>query len=203
MDKPDALIIPVLNIIGPVGIGKTSVAFAISDLFQYDYDEVFPHAVIDLDDVRREWPAPKDDPFNMAVGFKNLAVVWKNYQEAGSKCLIIPSVMETPENFDEIRNAVPGADIFVVRLTAPLHINHERIRGRENTENGLKWHLDRSTQLAQELAEKKLEHITLETEGKQPNEIAKEIVEHWGVLERCNVKTNGSKAMTHGLNLRA
>lgn len=179
--------IPVLSIIGPVGIGKTSVAFAISDIFQYDYDKVLPHALIDLDDVRRAWPTPKDDPFNMAVGFKNLAAVWKNYQEAGARCLIIPSVMESPEDFDNIRTAVPEADIFVVRLTAPLHVNHERIRGRETTEGGLKWHLDRSTQLARELDEKKLEHMTVSTEGKQPKEIAQEIVERWGVLKQFGI----------------
>jgi adenylylsulfate kinase len=176
--------VSVLNIIGPVGIGKTSVAFAISDIFQYDRDEVFPHALIDLDDVRREWPAPEGDRFNMALGFKNLAAVWKNYQEAGAKCLIIPSVMESPDDFDKIRAAVPGADIFVVRLVAPLHVNHKRIRGREKTEDGITWHLERSTQLAKELEEKKLEHIVINTEGRQPDEIAREIAERWGVLSR-------------------
>lgn len=177
-------IIPVLNIIGPVGIGKSSVAFAISDIFQYDYDQVTPHALVDLDDVRRSYPAPEGDSFNMAMGFKNLAAVWKNYHEAGAKCLIIPSVMESPDDFDKIRAVVPGADIFVVRLVAPLHINHERIRGREKTEEGLNWHLNRSTQLAKELAEKKLEHIVIDTEGKQPDEIAREIVSQWGALDK-------------------
>jgi adenylylsulfate kinase len=179
--------VPLLNIIGPVGIGKTSVAYAISDIFLYDYGHVLPHAVIDLDEVRREWPAPDDDPFNTALGFKNLRAVWKNYQEAGAQCLIIPNVTESPEDLDKLRGAVPGADIFVVRLTAPLHVNHDRIRSREKTEGGLQWHLDRSTQLARELAEKKLEHIVVDTENKQPQDIATEIVERWGVVERLRV----------------
>jgi hypothetical protein len=59
--------VPLLNIIGPVGIGKTSVAFAISDIFQYDRAEVFPHALIDLDDVRRQWPAPKMIPLTWTL----------------------------------------------------------------------------------------------------------------------------------------
>lgn len=180
-------VVPVLNIIGPVGIGKTSVAYAISDIFQYDYDHVLRHAIVDLDEVRRQWPAPEKDPFNTALGFKNLAAVWKNYQAAGAECLIIPNVTENAEGFDELHAAIPGADIFVVRLTAPLHINHERIRGREKTENDLKWHLDRSTQLARELDEKKLEHIAIDTEGKQPAEIAREIVEYWGVLKQFGI----------------
>jgi hypothetical protein len=180
--------IPVLNIIGPVGIGKTSVAFAISDIFQYDYNQVLPHALIDLDDVRRAWPTPENDAFNMELGFKNLASVWSNYKEAGAKCLIIPSVMESTEDFDKIRIAVPGADIFVVRLIAPLQVNHDRIRGRETTEDGLKWHLDRSVQLAQELAEKKLEHVVIDTENKQPKKIAREIVDQWSILQNFGIR---------------
>jgi adenylylsulfate kinase len=176
-------VVLVLNIIGPVGIGKTSVAYAISNIIQYDYGRVLPHAIVDLDDVRRSWPAPEHDPFNMTVGFKNLAAVWKTYQDAGAKCLIIPNVRESSKDFDKVRTAVPGADIFVVRLAAPLRVNHDRIRGRENIVSGLEWHLDRSTQLAQELEEKKLEHVVVETEGKQPDEIAREIVAQWAALQ--------------------
>lgn len=95
--------------------------------------------------------------------------------------------MESTEDFDKIRIAVPGADIFVVRLIAPLHVNQDRIRDRETTEDGLKWHLDRSTQLAQELAEKKLEHVVIDTENKQPKEIAQEVIGHWGVLEQLGI----------------
>lgn len=175
--------VPVLNLIGPVGIGKSSVASAISDIFQYDCSPALPHALIDLDDVRRAWPAPMDDPFNMALGFKNLTSVWNNYREAGAKCLIIPNVIESAEDFEKIRDTVPGADIFVVRLAAPLAVNHERIRGREKSEDSLSWHLERSTQLAKELAEKKLEHIVIDTESKQPKQIAKEIVASWKVLD--------------------
>jgi hypothetical protein len=174
--------VPVLNIIGPVGIGKTSVAFAISDIFQYDCNPPLPHALIDLDDVRRAWPAPKTDPFNMALGFKNLAAVWNNYREAGAKCLIIPNVMESPEDFDKIRAAVPRADIFVVRLVASIDVNHERIRGREKHEAGLKWHLERSTQLAKMLAEKKMEQIVIDTDSKQPDQIAREITASWKIF---------------------
>src|SRR4030081_1642446 len=97
-------IIPVLNIIGPVGIGKTSVAEAISKIFTYD--QPTPHAIIDLDDVRRSYPAPQNDPFNMALGYKNLAAVWHNYAEAGARCVIIPNVTESQEHIDEIRRAI-------------------------------------------------------------------------------------------------
>lgn len=174
-------IVPVLNIIGPVGIGKSSSADAISELLEYEY--MVPHAVVDLDHVRRAYPATTQDPFNMELGFKNLAVVWKNYQDVGAKCLIVPSVMESREHLEKLRACVPGADIFVVRLVASLEVNHARIRGREKTVDSLNWHLQRSTQLAKELAEKKLEKVIIDTEGKQPSDIGREIIHKWGIAE--------------------
>lgn len=171
--------IPVLNIIGPVGIGKSSAADAVSQLLEYEY--ILPHAVVDLDHVRRVYPESKQDPFNMELGFKNLVAVWKNYRSAGAQYLIIPSVMESREHLDKIRTSIPGADIFVVRLSAPLEVNHDRIRGREKNIDSLHWHLQRSTQLAKELSEKQLEHVIVETEGKQPLDIGREIICKWGV----------------------
>lgn len=176
--------VPVLNIIGPVGIGKSTCADTISDILIDVYE--IPHAVVDLDDVRRAHPAPKEDSFHMELGFRNLAAIWQNYQEAGAKCLIIPSVMENQAHLDKIRMSVPGADLFVVRLSSSLEVNHERIRGREKTVDSLNWHLNRSTQLAQELSEKKLENIIVDTEGKQPSDIAREIINKWRVVEWFN-----------------
>lgn len=183
MTRQNRKIVPVLNIIGPVGIGKSTTAGAISEVLEYDYK--LPHAVVDLDDVRRSYPAPSDDPFNMDLGFKNLAVVWENYQAAGSLCLIIPSVMESKENLDRIRTSVRGADIFVVRLVASMETNHARIRSREKTVDSLNWHLQRSTQLAKELSEKKLENLIVDTEGKQPMEIGREIIDNWGIVGKA------------------
>ncbi|SEM79586.1 hypothetical protein [Paenibacillus sp. OV219] len=173
--------VPVLNIIGPVGIGKSSTADAISEFLEYDH--ALPHAVVDLDHVRRGFPPPKDDPFNKVLGFNNLAAVWNNYRSFGAKCLIIPSVMESDEDLNKIRLSVPGADLFLVRLVASLDVNHARIRGREKTVDSLNWHLKRSTQLAEELAVKKLEHVVVDTENKSPSEIAREIIRKWGIVE--------------------
>lgn len=180
MTKRDRTV-PILNIIGPVGIGKSTTADAISEILEYDYS--LPHAVVDLDHVRRAYPAPREDKFNMELGFQNLAAVWENYRAAGATCLIIPSVMETQENLNRLRMSVPCADIFVVRLVASLAVNHARIRAREKTEASLNWHLNRSTQLAKELAETKLEHLIVNTDGKHPSDIAREIISAWRILE--------------------
>jgi len=173
--------IPVLIIIGPVGIGKSSTADAISELLGDEY--TIPHAVVDLDDVRRAYPAPREDGFHMELGFINLGSIWKNYQAVGAKCLLIPSVMEKQEHFDKVRMSVPGADLFVVRLRASLEVNHARIRGREKTIESLNWHIQRSTFLAKDLEERKLENAIVDTDDKQPYDIAREIITKWGIIE--------------------
>ncbi|SFJ33364.1 hypothetical protein SAMN02799624_04111 [Paenibacillus sp. UNC496MF] len=182
--------VPVLIIIGPVGIGKSSTADALSEALEYDH--ALPHAVVDLDHVRRGFPPPQDDPFNKELGFSNLAAVWSNYRSHGAKCLIIPSVMESQADLNEIRRSVPGAELFLVRLVASLEVNHARIRGREKTFESLNWHLRRSAQLAAELAVKKLEHVVVDAENKPPSEIAREIIRRWGIVEWHRSTEDGS-----------
>lgn len=173
--------VPVLNLLGPVGVGKSTTAAAVSKALT---NKNIPHAVADLDNIRERHPTPAEDPFNMTIAFRNLASVWKNYQMAGAKCLILPGVMHKPSEFDDIRKAVPGADIFVVRLEAPLEIIHARLRGRELDLDSLHWHLDRSTRQAKELAEKKFEMLLVGTMGKTPKEVAWQIVDQWHALAK-------------------
>ena len=178
----ETAVVPVLNIIGPVGIGKTSAAFAISDLLQA---ASVSHAVADLDYLRRAFPAPPDDPFHMRLGFRNLAAVWDNYRESGAQCLMVPSVMESPEDIEALRTAVPGAEIFVTRLSAPMSVTHQRIRGRENRVESLEWYLARAVQLEAELTEKGLEHIVVETGGLDIPGVARRLLAEWRIHSRA------------------
>lgn len=181
MNNPQDETIWVLIITGPVGIGKSSAAKALSEILEWDY--ALPHAVADLDYLRSAFPPPKDDPFNTSIGFKNLAAVWLNYREAGARYLIIPSVMEHTGDLDRVREVVPGAKLMVVRLTASLSVNHDRIRGRESSADSLQWHLTRSTQLAAELETSSLEDFTVDTEQKTAKDVAREILRRWGLGE--------------------
>src|SRR5688500_12076589 len=83
--------IPVAVITGPVGVGKTSVASAISDLLG---DAGRAHALIDMDWLRSCHPAPPDDPFHTALGIDNLARVWAGYRGAGAERLVLVDVVE-------------------------------------------------------------------------------------------------------------
>lgn len=65
---------------GTVGAGKTTVADALSDL-ERRYRR--PHAVIDLDQLRRLWPSTESDPFHLELELEYLAVVAANYRRFG------------------------------------------------------------------------------------------------------------------------
>jgi adenylylsulfate kinase len=185
--------VPVLNIIGPVGIGKSTVADAISEIFRSDY--ALPHAVIDLDHIRRCYPAPDDDVFHIALGFTNMAAIWKNYVAAGARRLIIPSLMGGADNAGSIRRAVPGAETLVARLTAPLDVIHDRIRAREVTERSLDWNLRRATDLVASLPGDRPGDVTVATEGRRPAEIAREIIATWGVPAAAGSDAPGSRPL--------
>jgi hypothetical protein len=65
------------------------------------------------------------------VSHRNLACMWANFRQAGSDRLIFARVLETRSLLRRVTKAVPGAQITVVRLRAPLAVLHERIRSRE------------------------------------------------------------------------
>ena len=79
---------------GTVGSGKTAVADALGDLLA---DREIPHAVIDLDWLRRAWPSPPGDPFNHAMTLRNLTAVATNFLAAGAERLVLAGVLFTNE----------------------------------------------------------------------------------------------------------
>jgi adenylylsulfate kinase len=134
--------VPVLVITGAVGAGKSTVGSAAAALL---HDAGMPHALVDLEQIERCWPVPDDDPWNERIIHKNLAAVWANFAEAGAHPLIVCRVLEARSLLEQIRVAVPGADITVVRLHVPPAELHARIRHRE--EGDPTWYLEAATYL--------------------------------------------------------
>lgn len=167
------LSILVLIITGPVGAGKSSVALAISDLLNAAER---PHALIDMDALRACFPSPPDDPFNMALGLRNLTAVWANYRTMGAERLIVADVVETQADIDGYRRAIPGAAIQVVRLNAKIETLHRRLERRERDDDSLAWHKNRAIELTALMNERGLEDFLIDTDGKTIPEIAREIM---------------------------
>lgn len=107
--------VPVLVVTGPVGVGKTTVALAASELLD---QRGISHALVDADWLRWRYPRSSHDPFETALGLRNLAAVWANYRAAGAGRLILADVMESREAVTAYLSAVPGAEVVVVRLCA-------------------------------------------------------------------------------------
>ncbi len=81
-----------------------------------------------------------------ALAMKNLAAVWINFQGAGAERLILADVVESRDDLERYRAAVPGAKMLVVGLQASLSALERRLAQRE-AGTGLDRHLRRTVEL--------------------------------------------------------
>ena len=100
--------IPLLIVTGPVGVGKTTVAYEVSKLLEA---AELPYACIDMDTLRSCYPAPAGDRFNVALGLRNLAAVWANCRATGAAYLIVADVIESRDGLHGLsRSGTGGSD---------------------------------------------------------------------------------------------
>jgi adenylylsulfate kinase-like enzyme len=164
--------ISVLVLTGPVGVGKTTIGSAVSDLLT---QTVRSHAIIDMDCLRECFPRPPHDPFHTALGLQNMAAVWSNYQRAGAQRLILVDVVESRDMVAAYHAAIPHAKIVVARLRASLPTIHERLARRE-VGKSLAWHQQRATELVAQMEHDHVEDVLIDTEGKTVDDIAREVM---------------------------
>ena len=67
---------------GSVGTGKTTTAEALGAELER---RSVPGAIIDVDWLRRSWPAPPDDPFQTSLALQNLQTIASNFRHAGAR----------------------------------------------------------------------------------------------------------------------
>jgi hypothetical protein len=169
--------VPVLVITGPVGVGKSTIANEAAWLLR---QADVPHALVDLDRIEQCWPVPADDPGNERVSHRNLACMWANFRQAGADRLIFARVLETRSLLRRVAEAVPGAQITVVRLRAPLAVLHERIRSREASNPD--WFLDAATHTAEVFEQAQVEDHLVDNENRPATAVAEEVLHRVGWL---------------------
>lgn len=173
MDEAAALLIT-----GTVGAGKTSVAEAAGELLA---ERRTPHAVIDLDGLRRFWPAPEDDPFSLGLTLRNLRDVARNFLDAGARRLVLAGVVESRDERKRYEEALGGVGLVVCRLRVRLPVVHERLaRRHEGDEPGLRWHLGRSGELDRILDEAGAEDVTVDATERPVRDVAAAVLEAAG-----------------------
>jgi hypothetical protein len=148
-----------LLVTGTVGVGKTSVAETAGDLLA---ERRVPHAVIDLDWLRRCWPSPPGDPFHHTITMRNLRAVATTFREAGAERLILAGVVESRAERDE-HEAALGVPLTVCRLRVDLAVVRERLLRRHQLDPaGRDWHLTRSGELDDILDRARVEDHTVD-----------------------------------------
>ena len=140
----DAALPRALLINGTVGVGKTTVAAAVSHLL---VQAQVPNALIDVDALRQAWPSPLQDRFNMRLALRNLTSVAANYVEAGATHLILAGVVETPPDRRAFETAL-GMPVTICRLLGdPAAIRDRLVHRHSEDEEALRWHLKRAPEL--------------------------------------------------------
>lgn len=113
---------------GTIGSGKTAVADEVAVLL---HEQGIQHAFIDLDYLCQLYPAPLDDPYREELMLRNLGAVWPNYRTEGVDYLVLARVIEQRDHLSRYKEAIPEADISVVRVLAPAELVQKRLRHRE------------------------------------------------------------------------
>jgi hypothetical protein len=135
-----------------------------------------PHAVIDLDWLRRAWPSPAGDRFNFTVELLNVRAVVRNYLDAGAVRIVLAGVIETQPQRERLLDAV-GVPLAVCRLRLDLPVVRTRLaRRHEGEDAALRWHLDRSGELDAILEAAAVEDFTVDANDLSIPLVAAEVI---------------------------
>ncbi|MGC5412705.1 hypothetical protein ACPXCX_55000, partial [Streptomyces sp. DT225] len=95
--------------------------------------------MLDLDWLRKSWPAPPGDRFNSGMLLRNLRSIAGNYLDAGATRLVLAGVVEHQNERKKMADAV-GVDLTVCWLRAELPVIHRRLAQRHDKEpEALQW----------------------------------------------------------------
>ena len=166
-----------LLLTGTVGVGKTTTADQVARLLTMAR---VPHAVVDLDELCRCWPAPVEDPFHFQLQLANLRAVSRAYREAGAERLVLAGVCESRQDREAYFSAV-GVPLQVCRLRGTPAVIAERLRLRHvGDAEGLAWHLDRRGELDGVLDAAAVADVEVLVDGLAPAAVASQVLAMMG-----------------------
>ena len=154
---------------GATASGKSTIAGEASRLLR---DARVPHAFVDLARIGSSWPVPDDDPWNERLIHRNLACMWTNFRAAGARRLLLCRVLEARSLLRHVVEAVPGADVTVIRVRAPLPVLQTRIRARDAADPS--WYLGAAAYLVEALERAPVEDFCIENVDRPAHEVAEE-----------------------------
>jgi hypothetical protein len=163
---------------GSYGVGKSSTLEHIGDLL---VEAGQPFSLMDVDWYHRSWPPAAFDQANQIIEARNMATVWANYKTAGPRQLVISGVVESEEDLNRYSAALK-LTVRPVRLTASAAITEARLRGRYTATQAaqLDWHIQRYRELSERLATAGVDEAIIDTDTRQPIEVASAVLSHFG-----------------------
>lgn len=177
MTTPRALVVN-----GTVGSGKTTTIEHVGDLLA---EAGRPHALVDLDWLRKGWPPPLDDAFNSELELTNLRAVTAGFHAAGMTDLVLAGVIEDPALLPRYAQAL-GCAPTVVRLRVDLDWLRDRLAARhaDDTE-AREWHQRRCGELHAILEQtRSREHVVDVAPGEAPRQVAVRVLQAAGWMAR-------------------
>lgn len=162
---------------GSVGAGKTATA---DHLGEELHRRGVPGAVIDVDRLRRCWPAPPEDPFCDEVARANVRAVARNYRDRGAQIVVVAGVAETPDGLAQNVRAAGAERALHVRLTVDRDVALSRLRSRHGHDDpDLEWHIRRHPVLAQVLDQAGFrDELLIDTTSHTVRDVARRIADH-------------------------
>jgi predicted kinase len=166
--EPGALLLT-----GTVGAGKSTTADHVGELLA---ERGVPHAVVDLDELRRSWPAPPGDPFQQDLELENLRAVAGVYRRRGAARLVLAGVLE-----DRAARAAYAAAVGVPLTVCRLRLDVPAVRDRLDVRHAgspsvLAWHRHRAGELHAILEDARVEDAVVDVEGLAPAEVAASVL---------------------------
>jgi adenylylsulfate kinase len=166
--------VPVLVMSGPVGVGKTTVAEAVAEaLAARGVARLF----VDLDALTEMWPRTPGDPFAWGLASAALGGLWAVARASGARALVAAQVVERESDRTALADAVPGADVRIVRLEASPECLARRLQSRHPPGPALDWHWRRARTLQSQLARSGPSDLVMDTTDLSPDAVAAAILD--------------------------
>jgi hypothetical protein len=157
---------------GTMGSGKTAVSIEIGEQLELGGE---PYALVDLDWLGWVRPAPASLLTQRSVLAQNLRLIWPTFREAGVGRLVLVRYLEDRAQLEEFRAALPGVELFVVRLVASHAVIERRLRARDSGQQ-LAEHLAETAAFAARGEANALEDAVVENGDRPLAEAAREVL---------------------------